>query len=162
MGKKEKKKKKDKAGTVITATDDETPQVPKGPKLKTDPKKMTKEEKKRFKLGFDIIDDSSDEAEEEEGKTPIAEIKESKDDLTSPPPPPTVQAESLPHPEEKVKQKKPKLKTDPKKMTKEEKKRFKLGFDVIDYGEEDEEEDMDFEKDAQKMAAANELDADKK
>ena len=160
--KKEKKKKKDKAGTVITATDDETPQVPKGPKLKTDPKKMTKEEKKRFKLGFDIIDDSSDEAEEEEVKTPIAEIKESKDDLTSPPPPPTVQAESLPHPEEKVKQKKPKLKTDPKKMTKEEKKRFKLGFDVIDYDEEDEEEDMDFEKDAQKMAAANELDADKK
>ena len=80
--KKEKKKKKDKAGTVITATDDETPQVPKGPKLKTDPKKMTKEEKKRFELGFDIIDDSSDEAEEEEVKTPIAEIKESKGDLT--------------------------------------------------------------------------------
>merc|ERR1711871_627560 len=129
MGKKSKKKKKDKKGTDQDENQDmgmkefmtgvssselevfqSTQKSEKKPKLKTNVKKMTKEEKKMFKLGYDVIDyDAENDVEDNDGV-----------DDANPHDVLLLQDESKVSEVEK----KPKLKTDVKKMTKEEKKMF--------------------------------------
>ena len=91
-----KKVKKSKKGAVVNveaanveeANSEAAAPAEKAIKYKTDVKKMTKDEKKRFKLGFDIIDNDADDDEMEKvtPTKPKAQIME-----TPPQPPPPSQ-----------------------------------------------------------------------